>query len=317
MRIVFMGTPEYAVPSLKALAASRHDLVGVLTQPDRPRGRSSSPVPSPVKRCALELGIPPSAILQPERPNSAEIVAAIRAMAPDLYCVIAYGCILGEELLEVPRLFALNAHGSLLPKYRGAAPIQAALLAGEKETGVTLMRMVRRMDAGPVLVSRSVPIEDTDTSGTMHEKLAEVSARLFLEGLELIESGCARFVEQDESLATYAPRLDKNSGRLDFSRPAVELERAVRAFNPWPVAWADLRLVPSRGEDRVRVHASRVVDAGRYSAGEPCRPGSLLACDGERGIVVACGDGTALRLTRVQFPGRRVMDDVAAARGLR
>ncbi len=322
MRIVFMGTPEYAVPSLRALMASRHKLVGVVTQPDRPKGRKSAPEPPPVKVRALEGGVPPDAILQPENPNDGPTAAALRVMEPDVFCVIAYGCILGREVLSVPKICALNAHGSLLPRYRGAAPIPAAILAGDTETGVTLIRMVRRMDAGPVLLARSLPIAPTDTAGTLSEKIAELSAALFVEGLDLVESGRARFAEQDESLATYAPKLSKESGRLDFSRSAGELERAVRAFHPWPVAWADLQLTYSRGVERIRIHAAQIVDADSIvPAGrtEGCDviPGSILKCDSSSGIIVGCGDGSALRLLKVQLPGRHVMGDTVAARGLR
>lgn len=299
MRIVFAGTPEYAVPSLKALAALApvHEVVAVVTQPDRPKGRSKIPTPPPVKAAALELGLPPERIFQ-KSINKPETLEPLRALEPDLLCVVAYGGLLKKDALELAKRFPINAHGSLLPKFRGAAPIQAALLAGEAETGVCIMKIEPALDSGPVLLRRAIPIAATDTAGTLHDKLAALSAACFVEALELIAAGREVFVTQDHAQATHVSKLTKDSGTLDWSRDAAYLERFVRAMSPWPGAWTTFTSADGKTRKRVRMVKAEIADHGGES-------GAFMAGGGH--IRAACGDGRALRITLVQPEGSREM----------
>jgi len=239
-RTVFMGSPDFAVPALERLAAAG-TVVGVVTQPDRPAGRGRTLVPPPVKEAALRLGLP---VIQPERLRQPEAMAQLRLWAPDLIVVAAFGQILKPEVLDLPRFGCLNIHGSLLPRGRGAAPIQAAILAGDLETGITIMKMDPGVDTGPMLAMRSLPIAPDDTAGTLFDKLAPLGANLLLEALPRYLTGELVPQPQPAEGATYAPMLKKEDGLLDFSRPAVELERRVRAFQPWPGAYFDWQGAP-------------------------------------------------------------------------
>lgn len=325
MRILFAGTPEYAVPSLRALAGLKpqHEVAGVVTQPDRPRGRSREPAPPPVKEAALALSLPGERIFQPESINEAEVLAALRALEPDLVCVIAYGGLLRKKALAVPKLYALNAHGSLLPKHRGAAPIQAALLAGDAATGVTIMRMAPELDAGPMLLQREIPIAPAETAATLHDRLAELSAKCFVEAVELIASGRAVFTPQDESQATYAPKLTKDFGLVDWTREAAYLERFVRAMTPWPGAWSTLCAPDGTQPRRVRIAAAERAPSGltgaasesqRASAGAPGQAWTHLASDGAR-LDVRCGGGGVLSIRAVQPEAGREMSVAEFLRG--
>ncbi len=228
-----MGSPDFAVPTLDALAA-RYPLVGVVTQPNRPAGRGRTLVPPAVKLAAQTLGLP---LIQPEKLRAPEAMAQLRAWKPDLIVVAAFGQILRPAVLELPRYGCINVHASLLPRGRGAAPIQAAILAGDAETGITIMKMDQGVDTGPLLSQRAIPISPEDTAGTLFERLAQLGADLLIETLPDYFSGKIQPQAQDDSQATYAPMLKKEDGLLDFTRPAEELARRVRAFNPWPGVW--------------------------------------------------------------------------------
>jgi methionyl-tRNA formyltransferase len=239
-RIVFMGSPDFAVPALEALAASGgvksypYNVVGVVTQPDRPAGRGRTLVPPAVKLAAQALGLP---LIQPERLRTPEAMVQLRAWAPDVIVVAAFGQILRQDVLDLPKFSCINVHASLLPRWRGAAPIQAAILAGDAETGVTIMKMDAGVDTGPLLSQRSIPILSEDTAEGLFGKLSRVGTELLLETLPLYLSGEIQPQPQDDSQATYAPMLKKEDGRLDFNHPAEELARRVRAFHPWPGAY--------------------------------------------------------------------------------
>ncbi|MBL0169269.1 MAG: methionyl-tRNA formyltransferase [Gemmatimonadaceae bacterium] len=309
MRILFWGTPDFAVPPLRALLGEGHDVVGVVTQPDKPRGRSRSQVdPSPVKRVALEEGIP---ILQPEKPRGEAFMAAVRELDPDVSVVVAYGCILPSAVIDLPPHGTLNIHASLLPKLRGAAPIQAALLEGLRETGVTIMQMVPALDAGPSLHVLRTPIDDIETYGELHDRLSELGAMAIVQGLALLDAGLARPIAQDDSQSTYAPKIDRGMARLDFAADATRVARVTRAFDPRPGAFA-----PLGGVD-VKCFGARLVgDGSDASLDEPTRaspPGTIRAAD-EGGLCVRCGVG-AVRFLEVQPSGRARLSPAAWARG--
>jgi len=293
-KLVFAGTPDFAVPGLRACIEAG-DVVAVYTQPDRPAGRGRKLTLSLVKQAAVAAGIP---VEQPESLKSPAAQQRLRDCAPDLMVVIAYGLILPRKVLAIPRLGCWNVHASLLPRWRGAAPIQRAILAGDAETGVCLMQMDAGLDTGPVLLSKSAPIGADDTGGTLHDRLAEIGARILGEGLRRVAAGEELSAKsQSEAGTTYAHKLDKAEARLDFSRPATELERQVRAFDPWPVAEAEV------AGERVRVWKARVLNAGLCGSGQP---GEIIGAS-RHGIDIACGVGV-LRILKLQRPGGRVID---------
>lgn len=302
MRILFWGTPDFATPPLRALTGEGMDVVAVVTQPDRPQGRSRSElVASPVKLVALEEGIP---LLQPERPRGEEFLADVRALEPDLSVVVAYGHILPVELVELPPLGTLNIHASLLPRWRGAGPIQAAILAGDEETGVSVMRMVRKMDAGPVLLQVATPIPPDETGGELTLRLAELGALALIEALTLMSVGPILEMDQDESLATYAPKVTREMARISWRSEAIEVGRTVRAYDPRPGAWTTLR-----GGD-VKLFGAAVVQG---ASGDP---GQVMNID-EHGLLVGCGSG-AVRIGYAQPAGKRRLAalDWAQGRGI-
>lgn len=302
MRIVFFGTPEFATPPLRALIGEGHDVVAVVTQPDRPQGRSRSTlVPSPVKVVALEEGIP---VLQPDRPRGDEFMAQLRALEPELAVVVAYGHILRQDLIDLPTHGTINIHASLLPRWRGAAPIQAAMLAGDAETGVCIMRMVLGLDAGPVILALRTPIDEDETAGELTERLSELGAEAVIEAVTLIGEGFAAETVQDESLVTYAHKIERGQARLDFRRPAREVARAIHGYDPKPGAWGIVR----GGE--VRLYGARVLE-DRHGD-----PGEVLGV-GEMGMIVACGSG-AVAVEAVHPAGKRRLAalDWAQGRGI-
>jgi methionyl-tRNA formyltransferase len=291
LKIVFAGTPAFAVPSLRA-AAQHHEVIAVYTQPDRAAGRGRGLQASPVKLEATLRGIP---VLQPESLKSALSRDALRALQPDLIVVVAYGLILPKSILDIPGYGCWNVHASLLPRWRGAAPIQRAIEAGDAETGVCLMQMEKGLDTGPVLLSQRLAIGDHDTGGQLHDRLAELGAQTLADGLGLLRAGL-RPVAQPQSAAavTYAHKLDKAEAKLDWSLSAAALARKVRAFNPWPMAEATL------AGERVRIHGAIALALAHQAA-----PGSVLHA-GRDGIDVACGDG-ALRIRVLQREGGKAI----------
>ena len=293
LRLVFAGTPDFAVPGLHACMEAG-DVVAVYTQPDRPAGRGRKLGLSPVKQASIEAGIP---VEQPESLKTPEAQARLRDWAPDLLVVIAYGVILPRKVLAIPRLGCWNVHASLLPRWRGAAPIQRVILAGDAETGVCLMQMEAGLDTGPVLLSETTPIRTDDTGGTLHDRLAEIGARVLAAGLRRVTAGeVLRATPQPEAGATYAHKLDKAEAELDFSRTAIELERQVRAFDPWPVAEADV------AGEHLRVWSAVALPS---PASRVLGPGHVVVAS-KHGIDIACGEGV-LRILKLQRAGGRVI----------
>ena len=304
MRVLFWGTPEFATPPLRALLGEGFDVVGVVTQPDRAVGRSRSTVePSPVKLVALEESIP---VLQPEKPRAdADFLAAVRKLEPDISIVVAYGNLLSKELIDLPRRATLNIHASLLPACRGAAPIQASILAGLSETGVTIMRMVPKLDAGPIVHQLTTPIADDETGGELTLRLSELGALALVEALALMEANAAREREQDEALATYAGKINRDATRIDWTLPATEVARRIRAFDPKPGAWATHR------EADVKLYGGRAMGTLH-----PAPPGEITLVEAN-GMAVACGDG-AVQITAIQPAGKRRLTpgELANGRGI-
>jgi methionyl-tRNA formyltransferase len=291
LRIVFAGTPEFALPSLRA-AASAGEIVAVYTQPDRSAGRGRQLAHSPVKQAALNKGW---TVRQPTTLKTVEARQALSELKPDLLVVVAYGMILPPKILAIPRHGCWNVHASLLPRWRGAAPIQRAIEAGDAQTGVCLMQMAEGLDTGPVLLSLSTPIDPDDTGGSLHNRLAELGAEVLADGLTLLRVGVRPVARPQADLGvTYARKLEKSEARLDWDQPAIALERKVRAFSPWPVAEAVVN-----GE-RLRIHQARVRNIEHKAS-----PGSVLAMSRD-GLDIACLEG-ALRLTVVQREGGRAM----------
>jgi len=303
LRVAFAGTPSFALPTLRALAGSEHTLVGVLTQPDRPAGRGRQLQPSPVKVLALQLGVPVS---QPAQLRSAAQLAPLVSWAPDVLVVVAYGLILGAAALEVPRLGCLNVHASLLPRWRGAAPIQRAILAGDVETGVTIMQMDAGLDTGPILAVQRVPVRPGITNAALQEQLAQLGAALLLQTLQALQAGRAQPRPQPEQGATYAPKLDKHLAQIDWGLDAGQIERQVRAFNPWPVAqttWYGQQLRIWEAQVLEPSQAAQVADEVPGSVAAV--PGTIVGLHGGQ-LLVLCGHG-ALAIDRLQLAGRRVL----------
>jgi methionyl-tRNA formyltransferase len=298
LRVVFFGTPAFAVPSLDSLAASAHSVCGVVTQPDRPSGRGQKLAPPPVKARALELHAP---VLQPATCKDASFIDAVRTWAPDIGVVAAYGQILPQALLDVPRLGMINVHASLLPRYRGASPIHRAVMAGDAVTGVTIMRVVRALDAGPAFSSVERPIGPDETTEDVETDLARLGARLLVDVLERIATGTARETPQDDAAATYAPRLTRDDGLVDWARPARALHDQVRGLHPWPHAHTTLEgrrvvLLTTRVDPPAAPTASSLVSS--------VPPGTVVEAAADRLIVVTGSDGR-LALERLQLDGRR------------
>jgi methionyl-tRNA formyltransferase len=301
LRVAFAGTPDFALPAFHALARSRHQLVGVLTQPDRPKGRGRQLAASPVKLAALERGVPVS---QPVSLKTEADRADLAAWLPDVLVVVAYGLILPRAALDLPRLGCVNIHASLLPRWRGAAPIQRAILAGDSQTGVSIMKMDVGLDTGPVFLERVVSIDAQATGGSLHDRLADVGGAAIVQVLDELAVDFVKSTPQSEDGITYAAKIDKAEALIDWQSDAVEIERKVRAFNPWPIA--ETRL----DGEQLRIYTARVIDGG--PAGGPftgdrvlrgVAPGTITEVRGDS-IVVACGRGS-LALMELQRPGRK------------
>ncbi len=301
MRLGFMGTPAFALPSLTALMAVGHNICMVVTQPDRPAGRGRVQTPPPVKLAAQELGLP---ILQPEKVGESAVVSALQATQPDAIIVVAYGQLLPRSILALPPYGCLNLHASLLPKYRGAAPISWAIIQGETATGVTIMQIEARMDAGPILMQRPDPIGPLDTTGTLGERLAILGAELLCQALDQVVHRAAKPIPQDEQIATYAPKLTIGDTHLDWTRNAQTLDCLIRGLYPAPGA------VTSFGGRRVKVVQAEVEAAASSPAGTVC------AIDRAKGVLVATGQG-GLWLSQVQPENRRIMTATEFASGYR
>jgi methionyl-tRNA formyltransferase len=298
VRIVFMGSPDFAASILEALV-EKYQVAGVMTQPDRPAGRGGRLKPPAVKEAALRLGLP---IIQPEKIRQPEAMTQLQAWAPDLIVVAAFGQILRSDVLNLPKFGCINVHGSLLPRWRGAAPIQACLLAGDKDTGITIMKMDPGVDTGPMLSQRSIAIASEDTAGSLFEKLAPIGAALLIETLPRYLSGELQSQPQPESGITYAPMLKKESGRLDFEHPAIGLERQVRAYNPWPGTWLEWNNAP------VKVIRARV------SPEKSLGIGKKMIVEGYP--AVGTGDGILI-LDEIQPAGKKPMPGKAFLAGAR
>ena len=286
-RLVFAGTPEFAQISLQALVESGRTPVAVLTQPDRPAGRGKKMTASPVKQYAESQGIP---VLQPNTLREETVVTELRTLRPDVFIVAAYGLILPQNVLDIPTHGSLNVHASVLPRWRGAAPIQAAILAGDETTGISLMAMTAGLDCGPVYHIDEVSIGAAETAGELHDRLAELGGRSLVAHLDAIVMGDMAATAQDESLATYAPKIEKNDAALDWSLPAEELARRVRAYNPFPGAFC------FAGDTRIKVWRATAVEGSD-------EPGKVLQSDRDA-VIVACGAGS-LQLDELQLPGKR------------
>jgi methionyl-tRNA formyltransferase len=301
MRIVFLGSGAFALPALKALAASGHEIAMVVTQPDRQKGRGLDLTAPPVKSLALRLGLP---VLQPERVKEPAAVEEIASLRPALLVVVAYGQILPRSVIDIAPLGTVNVHASLLPRYRGAAPIQWAIARGEEVTGVTTMLIDEGLDTGPLLLSASTPIAPEETAGELEGRLAQLGADVLMETIDGLEGSSLTPHPQDHDLATLAPRIHKQDGRIDWHQPADTISRRVRAFNPWPGARArlderTLKILRARPGERVTAAPGSIINAGKDA------------------FAVACGDGASVEILEVQPENRRPMAAAAFLRGLR
>lgn len=301
MRIIFMGTPEFAVQVLEAIVKAGHEVVGVYTQPDKPKGRGKSMQYTPVKEKALEYNIP---VFQPEQVRQPEVVEEMKKLEPEVIVVVAFGQILPETILNLPSLGCINVHASLLPKYRGAAPIQRVIIDGEKESGVTTMYMAKGLDTGDMIEKMVVPIDPKETGGTYHDKLAAAGARLCLSTLQKLADGTAPRIPQDDELSCYAHMLNKSMGELDFQKPAEELERLIRGLNPWPSAYTRL------DGKTLKIYEADVIEEEGTS-----EPGTVTAVD-KKSFTVQCNPG-ALRITSLQLEGKKRMETAAFLLGYR
>jgi methionyl-tRNA formyltransferase len=302
VNVLFWGTPEFAAPSLRALLGEGFDVMGVVTQPDRPQGRSRSRlIPSPVKEIALEENLP---VYQPERPRDPTFLETLTAIAPDVSVVVAYGNILPQKAIDAASIGTFNVHASLLPHLRGAAPIQAAILEGLSETGVTIIRLVPALDAGPMLLRRMTPIADDETYGELSLRLAELGAMALIEALALLQVGAVIEQPQDDTAATYAPKVDRDAARVDWTLPALQVSRAIRAYDPRPGAFT------VAGDTEVKVFTASVAD----SVHPELPPGTVISA-GVDGLDVACADASVVRIQHVQPSGKSRMAAADWARG--
>jgi methionyl-tRNA formyltransferase len=293
LRIIFAGTPDFAAQHLQALFNSQHQVVAVYSQPDRPAGRGRKLTASPVKELALEHSI---AIEQPLSLKDSDAQATLASYQADIMVVVAYGLLLPQVALDTPRLGCINLHGSLLPRWRGAAPIQRAILAGDQCSGVTVMQMAAGLDTGPMLLKAEIPIADTDTSASLYEKLASLGCSSLVEALDQLQTNGLAAQVQDDTLANYAAKLVKAEGAIDWQQTAQQISRQVRGLNPWPVAYSDWQ------DNRLRIWLAHAIDT---SSDQPA--GTLLALD-KTGLEVACGSGR-LKITQMQWPGGKALSD--------
>ena len=306
MRIVFMGTPQFAVPSLAALVEGGEDIRAVFTQPDRPAGRGQKTCESAVKKYALSNGLN---VFQPERMRRPEAMDQLASFEPDLLVVVAYGQLLPQKVLDIPAVAPINVHASLLPLYRGAAPIQWAVVNGESETGITVMRISLKMDSGDIILARSEPIRPEDTAGSLHDRLSQLGADCLLEAVDQIRRGTASFTPQNHAAATFAPMLEKDSARIQWSRTVTELYDFIRGMNPWPMAFTLYRGEPCK------ILCARIREAAGFRPADHSRPGRLFCrC---RQLLVETGDGGLLEIERLQLPCRPAISGADFINGCR
>ncbi len=292
MRVLFMGTPDFAVPSLRKLWESGYEIIGVVTQPDRPKGRKMVLTPSPVKEFAVKHNLP---VFQPVKVKNEEIIEHFRRLAPDIIITVAFGQILPKSLLEIPTYGSINVHASLLPAYRGAAPIHWAVINGEEKTGITIMYMIEKLDAGDMLAVQSISISETDTTGIIHDQLKELGADLLVRTLPLIKAGKINPIRQDESKVTYAPILKREHEKIDWNNSAKNIYNQIRGLNPWPVAYTTLN-----GEVLKIWQAEYSLENVREE------PGTILNYD-DKGIIVATASGY-LRIKELQLAGKKILN---------
>lgn len=289
LKVVFMGTPEFSVPCLKSIIEAGHDVCMVFTQPDKPKGRGYVLTPPPVKVEALKNGI---SVLQPAKMRDNEVISVLKSLNPDVIVVVAYGKILPKEILDLPRYGCINVHASLLPKYRGAAPIQWSIINGEKETGITTMYMDEGLDTGDMLLKETVKIDDFETSGELHDKLSKVGASLLVKTLKKLERGNLIRLKQDDAIASYSPMIKKDMAKIDFSKTAKDIHNLVRGLNPWPIAYTTLR------GKMLKIHKTRLSDNCIGEIGEVVSLSPFKIC---------CADNTAIEVLEVQYEGKRKM----------
>ena len=299
MRVVFMGTPDFSVGTLRELAKAGHEIAGVISQPDKPKGRGKNLQPTPVKEAAMELGLP---VYQPKKVRDPEFIQVMRELNPDVIVVVAFGQIIPKEILHMPKYGCINVHASLLPAYRGAAPIQWAVINGDKESGVTIMRMDEGLDTGDMIMKTEVPLSEDETGGSLHDKLAEAGAKLCVETLKALEDKTATWEVQGESPTAYAKMLDKKLGDIDWSRSAKSIECLIRGLNPWPSAYTDWN-----GK------VMKIWEAGVLDENTDAKPGTIVKVEKDS-FSVQTGDGL-LKVLALQIPGKKRMEADAFLRG--
>jgi len=304
LRIVFMGTPEFAIPSLEAIVSEGHELIGIVTQPDRPKGRGKRLSPPPVKEWAVERGYK---IYQPEKVRDNEFIAELESLAPDLIVTAAYGQILPKRILDIPPLGCINVHASLLPKYRGASPIQQAIMDGETKTGITIMYMDVGMDTGDIILQKETTIDPEENCASLHDRLAQLGGEALKESLRLFANGKPKGIPQNHEEATYCQKIDKSMGRIDWNMDIDRIKNLVRALTPWPGCYTYINGI------RLKIWE---IGSKEYLQEREIVPGRVVHADGKRGLVVSASNGL-VRLSRVQAPGKRVMEDVEFLRGNR
>lgn len=301
MKVIFMGTPDFAVSTLREIVKSGHEVIGVFTQPDKVKGRGGKVSFPEVKAAALELNLP---VCQPQKVRDPEVIQKIRDMEPDVIVVAAFGQILPKELLDIPPYGCINVHASLLPKYRGSSPIQAAIINGEKETGVTIMHMDVGIDTGDMILQEKMPISDDETGGSLHDKLAKLGAKLLVKALDLLKDGTAPRIPQDDSQATYVKMLDKEMGNIDFRKPAEHIERLIRGLDPWPSAYTKL------SGKTLKLWKARVKELASEA-----KPGEVVEVNKDSVVVMTGKD--ALEILELQLEGKKRLSAAEFLRGCR
>lgn len=304
MRIIFMGTPDFSIPSLEAIKSEGYELIGIVTQPDKPRGRGKHMTPSPVKKWAIGKGYK---VLQPQKARDEDFIIQLESLAPDIIITAAYGQILPKRILEIPPLGSINVHASLLPKYRGASPIQQAIMDGEDRTGITIMYMDVGMDTGDIILQKEIAIYPNEDCGSLHDRLAELGGIALKESLRLFTEGKPKGIPQAHEEATYCQKIDKSMGQIDWNMDTDRIKNHIRALTPWPGAYTYI--------DGLRLKVWEIVE-GEYFKEKSIAPGKVVHADEENGLIISSTNGL-VRLFKIQAPGKRAMEDVEFLRGNR